>query len=163
MEEAVPVPPQYQPQPVTDFRAFADGPRGYKVEEEKDTLLPLEEQAPVGRVKRPKHNTVGAGKESGRSWKQPGQRASSLRNPQTALSWEKRMKDKAEKAAFLAQKREALAAFKAKKSEAKAQREASRQRKEENRKASDLTVAISSATAKKLLKSKKGRKQIRTA
>lgn len=47
--------------------------------------------------------------------------------------------------------------------EAKAQREASRQRKEENRKASDLTVAISSATAKKLLKSKKGRKQIRTA
>lgn len=133
------------------------------------------------------------------------------------------MKDKAEKAAFLAQKREALAAFKAKKSvsycvgvlsdmlngcawgpdcarlcsylgvpayqgthdrvaiavtfaplksnphphprpqEAKAQREASRQRKEENRKASDLTVAISSATAKKLLKSKKGRKQIRTA
>ena len=27
----MPVPPQYQPQPVTDFRAFADGPRGYKV------------------------------------------------------------------------------------------------------------------------------------
>ena len=50
------VPPQLQCEPDATL-SWAS-----QVEEEKDTLLPLEEQAPVGRVKRPKHNTVGAGK-----------------------------------------------------------------------------------------------------
>lgn len=37
--EEVPVPPQYVPQPVTDFRGFEDGPRGYKVGVTKKGVL----------------------------------------------------------------------------------------------------------------------------
>ena len=37
---------------------------------------------------------------SGRGWKEPASRASLLRNPLLATSWEKKMADKAQAAAF---------------------------------------------------------------
>lgn len=39
MAAEVPVPPQYIPQPVTDFRGFPDGPRGFKVGVTKKGVL----------------------------------------------------------------------------------------------------------------------------
>lgn len=206
--EEVPVPPQYVPQPVTDFRGFEDGPRGYKVGVTKKGVLGqkrrLEEyeaqvrsggwaatrrrgmmcsaRAPRRRPSPPRRllnsarfplskklwtlptswwllprrrqsttplawarRAAGGGglharaehvqgaalgvprneahptssttalQGSGRSWKTVGERAGSLRNPKLSTSWEKKMQDKAEKAAFTAQKREARDAWKAEK------------------------------------------------
>ena len=51
---------------------------------------------------------------SGRPWKVASERASSLRSPQLATSWEKKMAAKEEGRAFKAHKAEALEARKAK-------------------------------------------------
>ncbi|KAL6767767.1 hypothetical protein F751_6939 [Auxenochlorella protothecoides] len=183
MAAEVPVPPQYIPQPVTDFRGFPDGPRGFKVgvtkkgvlgqkrrleEYEEQVEKEQEEQAMAGEVqpfgprKKVKHNTHGLAKVSGRSWKQAGERAGTLRNPKLSTSWDEKMRIKAEKASFLEQKRESQAAWKAKKGMLKSQREEVLRKKEENRKKSEVTVRVSSATAKKMQKSKKARKALRT-
>lgn len=62
-----------------------------------------------------KHSTNLGLQVSGRSWKQAGERAGTLRNPKLSTSWDEKMRIKAEKAAFLEQKRESQAAWKAKK------------------------------------------------
>ncbi len=51
---------------------------------------------------------------SGRPWKVPGERAGSFKNPLLSTSWEKKMKDKAERDAFKVVKRESIAAHKEK-------------------------------------------------
>jgi rRNA-processing protein CGR1 len=120
-----------------------------------------EPQPAAGNLKRPKLNTIGVGKGSGRAaWKQPSSRASTLRNPKLTSSWDKKMKDKAEKAAYVGLKREAAESRKTAAREAKERREESRQRKEENRKKSAITTKISSATARKMMKNKKLKKKL---
>lgn len=183
MEEA-PVPPQYKPQPIVDFRDFPDGPRGYKVSIKKNGTIgskrkldEYEEQVAreqlameqgdgppqvVGTAKRYKKDTTGVGKVSGRDWKLPGRRAGELKTPTLSSTWEKKMSDKASLAAFTARKRDAKAAFKAQKAEAHKRREESKARKEANRKKSEIVQRVSSATAKRMLKSKKQRKLLKS-
>ena len=112
--------------------------------------------------KRAKHNTVGLGKTSGRAWKAPGERAGSLRNPKLGSSWEKKMAAKAETDAYKARKREALEARRAAATEERKRREAAKARKAERQAAAAVTTRVSAATARRMLKSKKGRKQLRT-
>lgn len=112
-------------------------------------------------TKRSRSNVVGVGKASGRTWKLPGQRAASLRNPKLSSSWEKKMADKAKAQAFKEAKKEAKALVSEAKREARERKEAAKERKEENRRKSEVTVRVSAATAKKMLKSKKDRKKLR--
>ena len=51
---------------------------------------------------------------SGRQWKEPGDRAGSLKNPLLSTSWDKKMQLKAERDAFKTIKSEAIAAHKEK-------------------------------------------------
>jgi rRNA-processing protein CGR1 len=119
--------------------------------------------AEVTRVcKRAKHNVVGAGKASGRDWKVPGQRAGSLKNPKLSTSWEKKMADKAQESAFKEQKRAALAAAKEAAAEVRRKKEAAKQRKKEAQERSAVVTRVSAATAKRMMKSKKGRKLLQT-
>lgn len=119
--------------------------------------------AEVTRVcKRAKHNVVGSGKASGRDWKVPGQRAGSLKNPKLSTSWEKKMADKAVETAFKEQKRAALAAAKEAAAEARRKKEAAKQRKKEAQERSAVVTRVSAATAKRMMKSKKGRKLLQT-
>lgn len=120
------------------------------------------EPAPIPKAKRTKHNTIGVGKMSGRSWKQPAQRAGSLQNPGLSTSWEKKMKDKAEMSAYRARKKEALDARKEEAREARKRREDAKRRKEENRKKSVVTTRVSTATARKMAKNKKLKKKLVT-
>jgi rRNA-processing protein CGR1 len=52
--------------------------------------------------------------DSGRPWKEPGQRAGSLRNPRLSTTWEKKMADKALAGAFREAKQESISARKEK-------------------------------------------------
>lgn len=116
----------------------------------------------VGTIKRPKLDTIGVGKVSGRPWKQPSSRAGTLRNPGLSTTWEKKMKEKAETQAYRQRKREAQAAMKEKGKAARQQREEAKRKKEENRKKSEVVQRVSAATAKRMMKSKKQRKQLKT-
>lgn len=184
--EEVPVPPQYKHQPLYDFRHFPSETRGYKVgvtkygkvgtkrkleeyaeqvEREREQMeqgeaVPASVQEPA---KRAKHNVLGVGKSSGRGdWKQPGERAGSLRNPKLSTSWEKKMKAKAEEAAFKDAKRAALAARKEAAAEERRRREEAKARKEAKRAAAAVTTRVSAATAKRMMKNKKQRKLLKT-
>lgn len=113
-------------------------------------------------AKRAKHNIVGVGKASGRSWKQPAQRAGTLRNPKLSTSWEKKMKQKAEEQAYKAAKREALEAKKEAARTERHRREEVKKRKEENRAKSAIVQKVSTSTAKKMAKNKKLKKKLVT-
>jgi rRNA-processing protein CGR1 len=120
-----------------------------------------EPQAAAGNLKRPKLNTIGVGKGSGRAaWKQPAPRANTLKNPKLSSSWDKKMKDKAERAAYVSLKREATESKKTAAKEARERREEAQRRKEENRKKSAITTKVSSATARKMMKNKKLKKKL---
>lgn len=114
-------------------------------------------------AKRVKHNTVGVGKASGRAWKQPAQRAGSLKNPNLSSTWEKKMAIKAEETAFKDRKRAAAAAHKEAAAEGRRKREAAKQRKLEAQQRSAIVTRVTSATAKRMMKNKKQRKLLRTA
>lgn len=129
-------------------------------EEAEAAMREGEPEAVVGTVKRPKSNTIGVGKGSRRSWKQPAQRAGSLKNPNLSTNWDKKMKIKAERTAFLSLKREATEARKEAKKEAKEKWAEAKRRKEENRAKSAITTKISSATARKMAKNKKLKKKL---
>ena len=103
MADAVPLPPQYEPQPLVDFRHQESGPRGFKVGvsktgkqskkrklEEYEAQVELEEeqgmqhmgegeqqpeQQRIGAVKKPKLDTTGVGKVSGAAGEVVGQHA----------------------------------------------------------------------------------------
>jgi len=124
----------------------------------------MAEDAPavIPPAKRTKHNTVGVGKGSGRPWKQAATRASTMKNPGLSTSWEKKMKDKAEMAAYKARKKEGIEARKEEAREARRRREESRKRKEENRAKSVVVQRISAATAKRMAKNKKLKKKLVT-
>lgn len=111
-----------------------------------------------------KHNNVGQGRVSGRTWKAPGEKASTIRagsSKKISTSWERKMKEKAMLKDMRDRKREALEARKAAGKAAREQKEEAKKRKEENRKRSGLvTQVVSAATARRMAKSKKGRKKL---
>jgi rRNA-processing protein CGR1 len=172
-------------EPVYDFRHAHAGPRGFKVNVTKwgnqGTKRKLEEyEAQVEREqaemadappppvaadgKRRRTSDDAApfvGKASGRSWKLPSVRATSaLRNPKLSTTWEKKMRDKAELAAGRARKREAKAVAGAALKAERERREAAKARKEENRAKSAVTVRVTAATARRMMKNKKQAKQL---
>lgn len=185
-DEEIPVPPQWRPQPLYDFRHQVSGPRGYKVNVTKKGTLGSkrkldEHQADVDRheaampehqgpvhehgsnppaAKRVKRNVVGVGTTSGREWKSPAQRASTLRNPKLSTSWERKMTKKAEAAAFKSLKQEAAAAHKEAKRQARQKWEEAKRRKEEAQKKAAITQKVSSETAKRMSKNKKLKKKL---
>eukprot|EP00887_Chlorella_sp_A99_P002007 scaffold18.g2007.t1 len=171
---------------VPDFRHAPEGPRGYKVkitkfgsagskrkldeyreqvELEQAEMEDTEAGAVVGPViKRPKRDTLGVGcGASGRSWKEPGQRAGSLRNPRLSSSWEKKMADKAAEAAFRERKQAAAEARRVSARDARQRREAAKARKEEARSKAAVVQHVSAATARRMLKNKKGKRKLRLA
>lgn len=110
-----------------------------------------------------RQNSVGLRKVSGRSWKAPGQKMSTVRSGSSkklSTSWEKKMKEKAILKDLRDRKKEALEQTKAAAREAREQREAAKKRKEENRQKSLVTQVVSSATARRMAKSKKQRKKL---
>jgi rRNA-processing protein CGR1 len=111
-------------------------------------------------AKRAKHNTVGVGKASGRSWKQPAQRAGTLRNPKLTSSWEKKMKEKAELSALRARRREVKEARKQAGREERERLAEIKRRKEENRAKSTVTQRVTAETARRMSKNKKLKKRL---
>jgi len=179
IDSEVSVPPQHTAQPLFDFRHMAHGPRGYKCSN-KRKLDDYEEQVAADQLETPMqtgeepvpkmpkrrkvNNVVGVGSASGRPWKVPGERAGSFKNPLLSTSWEKKMKDKAERDAFKVVKRESIAAHKEKLAKVKKQRQDARAKKEANKQKSNVTQTISSnATLRKMMKSKKQRKLLQKA
>ena len=116
---------------------------------------------PLPAAKRTKHNSVGVGKVSGRSWKQAAPRASTLRSANSS-SWEKKMKDKAEITAYRNRKKEALEARKEAARETRRRREEAKARKEANRAKSVVAQRVSAATARRMAKNKKQKKKLVT-
>lgn len=170
------MPPQHQDQIVYDFRGATTEPRGFKAKRKRD-IEELQDQANRDAaefamaeltspppVKRTKHNTLGAGKESGRPWKAAGERASSLKNPLLSSSWETKMQAKREHKQFQAARTEALAVHKEKLAVQRKRHEAAKQRREQNRRKSAVVQKITNhATLRKMMASKKQRKKLMTA
>ncbi|CAD7702508.1 unnamed protein product [Ostreobium quekettii] len=162
--------------PYPDKRFAAWGPRGYKLKNKRkleemadamDTDEPREAIAlgrPAAAVKKVKRDVTGLSKGSSRVWKAPGTRVGAMKDAKLAVSWEKRMKDKAERKAFT----ETMAEMRRQRGERlkaiREQKEASIKRKEENRRKSAVVQKISNTQKlKKMMKSKKQRKTLMMA
>lgn len=184
-------PKQVELKGAIDLRHAALGPRGYKLKPIKSgtsSLLKvqhaaaqLQQQAdePQGMdtdaaepyaapaVKRQRAEGVAYRNVSGKSWKEaPSKRASADKNAivNKHSSWEKKMQEKAQKKAFQEQKAAALDAIKAKRKAAAQHRQAVKDRKKANQEKSVQVQQITNAaTLKKMMKSKKQRKMLRTA
>ncbi|GIL70714.1 hypothetical protein Vretimale_3819 [Volvox reticuliferus] len=103
---------------------------------------------------------------SGKTWKAPGQRASTVMRPVTLgkKSWSKKMSEKVVRKNLLDQKAEAVAAAKEKRKASAEQRKAAKERKAANQQKSAIVQKITNtATVKKMMKDKKQRKLLRTA
>lgn len=143
---------------------------GVQVEQEQDhqdsMMVEDNGQSVAKRAKaNVKQNAVGVGKGSGRTWKAPGEKMSTVRSGSSkklSTSWEKKMADKAALKDLRDRKKAALEERKEAARKAREQREAAKKRKEENRKKSVVTQVVSSATARKMAKSKKQRKKLVT-
>lgn len=110
-----------------------------------------------------KHNTIGVGRVSGRSWKVPGETMSAMKKgTNVSTTWEKKMKEKAVAKELRERKQEAKELRQAAMKEAREKREAAKKRKEENRVKSAITQIVSSKTARKMAKNKKLRKKLVT-
>lgn len=168
-------PPQH-PVPAThDFReARGLTPRGFKLARKRkleagaadvdgDAMV----DAATGyapRRTRTKLNVAGLAKASGRAWKEPSQRASTLRPATLSTPWQKKMEAKAAKAAFLEAKRAAVDARKDRLRTARAAREAALARKKAAQEAAAVTQTITkSSTVKRMLKSKKQARLLKKA
>jgi rRNA-processing protein CGR1 len=174
-------PPQLADPAVHDFRcARGKVPRGYTLSRkrkmddldaqvERDAVAAMEGSLPVAvpgepRRVRAKHDVVGLGKASGRPWKEPAQRASTLKPATLSSTWEKKMALKAARATFVAAKRDAVESRKARKRVVRVTREAALERRRVAREGAAITQTItSSATLKRMMKNKKQAKLLRKA
>ncbi|KXZ43311.1 hypothetical protein GPECTOR_94g633 [Gonium pectorale] len=155
-------------------------PKGYKErtagkrkrdaeQEEEDAAMQEDEQQQqpvIPSEKRQKADETTFRPVSGKVWKAPGQRASTVMKPATVgrKNWNKRMTEKAARKHLLEQKSEAVAAAKAKRKAAADQRKAAKERKQANQQKSAVVQKITNtATVKKMMKDKKQRKLLRTA
>eukprot|EP00884_Botryococcus_braunii_P022428 jgi/Botrbrau1/886/Bobra.0167s0010.1 len=171
------VPQQVKAPTMHDYRFAVTGPRGYKLSRKRkleETDLGVDQQMVIDSganekdvprsAKKAKHNIVGLGKSSGRPWKEPGERAGTLRNANLSTSWETKMQQKEQQTKFRELKQAVIEARRQKLQGIRKQKEAAKARKQENREKSLVTQTISKpATVKRMLKSKKGRKLLRKA
>ncbi|KIZ01821.1 hypothetical protein MNEG_6141 [Monoraphidium neglectum] len=172
-----------------DLRGAALGPKGYKVnpiktsrkrkiEEPQDDVMEEQQQqqpeamdadggagaaaapgAKRQRVEGEPYRTV-----SGKVWKGPGTKAGTYKSAIVGTTWEKKMAAKATKKVLSEQKAIAVGALKAKRKAKAQQREAAKIRKKENQAKSVVVQKITNAaTVKKMMKSKKQRKLLKTA
>eukprot|EP00878_Enallax_costatus_P027176 GHUV01029234.1.p1 GENE.GHUV01029234.1~~GHUV01029234.1.p1 ORF type:complete len:110 (+),score=40.67 GHUV01029234.1:419-748(+) len=102
---------------------------------------------------------------SGKVWKaEAGKRASADKNAILGSSWEKKMQEKALRKAFLEQKQAARESLRDKRKADAQHRAAVKERKKQNQeKSAQVQKITNSATLKKMMKSKKQRKLLRTA
>eukprot|EP00882_Tetradesmus_deserticola_P007239 GHRQ01007626.1.p1 GENE.GHRQ01007626.1~~GHRQ01007626.1.p1 ORF type:complete len:198 (+),score=88.61 GHRQ01007626.1:442-1035(+) len=179
-------PKQVEVKEALDLRHASLGPRGYKLKPVKTGTRTLkkilraqqqpEEQlvamdhdgddveiAPA--VKRQRAEGVAYRNVSGKTWKgEAEKRASADRNAILGSSWEKKMQAKALRKSFQEQKQAAVDAQKEKRKAAAQHRQAVKDRKKQNQEKSAVVQKITNAaTVKKMLKSKKQRKLLRTA
>lgn len=174
-ETTTPVPPQ-MPFPHTyDFRHACTAPHGVKhlrkrkhqeIQDQVDADLAQmpedkpEEQPSAKRTKF-QNNRV-----SGKNWKAVAPRMSSTGNPKLNTSWDDKMKAKAEAALYKGQKDEARAERREQLNTEKNRRKAVKERKAENVKkalAKTGQKITNNATLRRMMKSKKQRKQLVTA
>jgi len=105
------------------------------------------------------------GRVSGRSWKQSKRPARSGDNAHLAAGRPKKLVDVEKERAFRALARDQRSAAKARRDEAaRAERERRRdirERKERRKRAAEVTVQVSTSTARRMLKTKKGSKLLR--
>ncbi|DBA68351.1 hypothetical protein WJX79_009400 [Trebouxia sp. C0005] len=181
---AVPVPPQYQPARVNDFRGAGFAPKGFRekavksrgskrkleeyqeqVDRDEAEMKDADKPAPVSfkKLQSIKCDISGVGKASGRQWKEPGQRAGALKSQNVSSSWEAKMRNKAETKIFRENRAEAIAVRKAKLKRARQQRSEAKAKKAEGQRKNTKVQQISNpATIKKMMKDKKQRKKLMT-
>lgn len=182
--DAVPVPPQYQPARVNDFRGAGFAPKGFRekavksrgskrkleeyqeqVDRDEAEMKDVDKPAPVTfkKLKTTKSDISGVGKASSRQWKEPGQRAGALKSQNVSSSWEAKMRNKAETKIFRENRAEAIAVRKAKLQRARQQRSEAKAKKAEGQRRNTKVQQISNpATIKKMMKDKKQRKKLMT-
>ncbi|GLI58673.1 hypothetical protein VaNZ11_000416 [Volvox africanus] len=117
-------------------------------------------------LKRQKADEITYRPVSGKTWKAPGQRASTVMRPASLgkKNWSKKTNEKVARKNLLDLKAEAVAAAKEKRKAAAAQRKAAKERKAANQQKSAVVQKITNnATVKKMMKDKKQRKLLRTA
>lgn len=114
--------------------------------------------------KRQKLDGVAYRKVSGKVWKSGNDKASTKKTASLSSTWEKKMANKAGREHFMTFKKEAVAAAKSKRKAAADQRRLAKERKDANKAKSTVVQKITnSATLKKMMKSKKDRKKLKTA
>lgn len=170
--------PAQQPTPAThDFReARGLTPRGFKlarkrkleasvtVDGDDDAMVDAAAAGYAPRRTRTKLNVAGLAKASGRAWKEPAVRASTLRPATLSTPWEKKMALKAQRAAFQAAKHAAVDARKERLRAARGAREAALARKKAAQEAAAVTQTITkTSTIKRMLKSKKQARLLKKA
>lgn len=171
------VPAQDRPAENVDLRRLvAIAPKGVKrrradtPEPEEQAAAGMEEDVPEPEAeqsgKRQKADESTYRPVSGKKWKAPGQKASTVMRPSahTGKSWNKKMQERAAQKHLKDIKKEAVEAAKAKRKAAAEQRKAAKERKAQNQQKSAVVQKITnSATVKKMMKDKKQRKLLRTA
>lgn len=170
-------PVKYTVTPGPDMRNSKLGPRGYKAKRKREIAEELEqhleetadmmEDAPaepqVPSAKRQRVEGAPFRATSGKVWKIASARATAYKQPVLGSSWEKKMQDKATRKAFREIKAATVDAVKEKKKEAARRKQQALDRKKANQAKSALVTAVSTATAKRLMKHKKQRKLLKTA
>lgn len=148
------------------------GPKRRREVEDEDDVMEAEEQqqqpasepAEAGpSSKRQKADETTWRPVSGKGWKAPEERASTVMKAQTSKTWGKRMEEKAQRQQLLAIKAEVVAEGRAKRKATAMQRKASKERKMANRAKSEVVQQVSTATVKKMMKNKKQKKLLRKA
>ncbi|GAX84922.1 hypothetical protein CEUSTIGMA_g12343.t1 [Chlamydomonas eustigma] len=173
-EEWVPV--QATLPEAVDLRGIATGPKGYKernenlkrsIQDRDDDFTAMDEDAAAEdgqSIKRRKADFVKYIPIHQRNPKAPSERAGKVMRSSSKSSWERKMKEKAEKGHFLEHKKEALAEAKSKRKAIAEQRKAAKERKEANKEKSMVVQKITkNSTLKKMMKNKKQKKLLRKA
>jgi rRNA-processing protein CGR1 len=177
-----------------DFRGIKRGPKGYKEKNNPNLKRKLEadvsedamdedEAAPGAGADHDPMQQDDDGLQSSKRRKQegakyvpiyerqvkkPASRAGKVMKGQTggggSTAWEKKMKEKALRAAFVEQKKETIALIKEKKKQEADRRKAVKERREANKTKSQVTQKITNnATLKKMMKNKKQKKTLKKA
>jgi len=175
------VPKQQYPDKLVDFRSDAMpdhlGPKGFtvakKAKREAQGLTPVDWEDTEGlgakvdmeeiRRNGQARNFVGVGKVSGKNWKEAKAPMRSLRAAGRKADLSEIMKERE----FKRYAKEQRAAAKEKRNEIlrneRERRRRVREAKEARQKAAEVTVEVSTKTAKRMMKSKKQRKMLKTA
>lgn len=173
-------PAQYAQPEAVDLRHLQVGPKGYKETKKRrhdemlawevvdePTAAPMDADGMAAQENDGKRQKVDSQKYKtvlGKRWKAPAERAATVMKAKPNASWEKQMAEKAAQKAFKEHKQAAQEAIKSKHKAAAEHRRLAKERKQENQKKSAVVTKITNAaTLKKMMKSKKLRKKLKTA